>query len=176
MKIRNATKADAERIYEIMYTAHAAMADKSAYITDSLEFIKAHIDRDGFTIVTEEDDQIVAFLEVCVPGLAKNNLGYFLDLSDEELMQVALMDSSAVLPEYQGRGIMFEMFRLAVERAERDYPLLIGTVAPDNWPSRRNFEKLGFTCLRILDVHEGKTRCLMAKGESIDRFLSGDQL
>ena len=139
------------------------MADQNAYITDDIPYIRDHIQDNGFTLVAEDGEVMVGFFLVCVPGLTENNLAYELDFSEEQLLQVALMDSAAVLPAYQGRGIMSQMFKMAVERTETQYPYLLGTVAPDNYPSRRNFEKNGFQCLKIIEKYGGRVRCLMGR-------------
>lgn len=162
-----ATEADARRIMFIMEEAHRNMKDPDAYITDDLPYILDHIRDHGFTLVAEAAGEIVGFFLVCIPGLEHNNLGYELGFSEKQLMQVALMDSAAVLPEYQGKGIMGQLFRRAVELTEQDYPYLLGTVAPDNTPSRRNFEKNGFSCLKVIEKYGGKVRCLMGRFKDI---------
>lgn len=165
--IRPAVPEDAGAVYRIMYQAQAAMADPTAYITDTLEYITHHISRDGFCLVAEADGTPVGFFLVCVPGLEENNLGYYLNYSREQLMKTAMMDSAAVLPEYQGKGIMGRMFRMATEIAEQDYPYLLGTVHPDNTPSRRNFEKCGYTSQMTLEKPGGLVRLLMGKFREI---------
>lgn len=165
--IRPAVPADVPTIMHIMETAHRAMADPSAYITDDSVYVSAHIRADGFTLLAEVDGNPAGFFLVCVPGLTENNLGHYLGFSEAQLLGVAMMDSAAVLPEFQGLGIMGAMFRRAVELTESSYPYLLGTVAPDNVPSRRNFEKCGFSVLQTIKKPGGLTRLLMGKGSGI---------
>lgn len=165
--IRPAMAEDAETISAIMHIAHAAMEDPGAYITDDLAYISHHIQRDGFGLMAEADGKAVGFFLVCVPGAEENNLGHYLDFSTEQLLKTALMDSVAVLPEYQGMGIMGKLFQEALRLAEADYPYLLGTVHPENTPSRRNFEKHGFTPKLRVVKPGGQVRLLMGKFREI---------
>lgn len=162
--IRMALPNDVSAIMHIMETAHRAMADPSAYITDDAAYVSAHIRQNGFTLMAEVDGTPAGFFLVCVPGDMENNLGHYLDFSEQQLMEVAMMDSAAVLPEFQGLGLMGKMFHRAVELTEQDYAFLLGTVAPENAPSRRNFEKCGFAVLQTIKKPGGLTRLLMGKG------------
>ena len=143
MELRIAKMSDAESIYNIMVIGHETIWDKNAYVIGDREYIARHIEENGFTLVAEEDGKIVGFFLVDIPGLHEDNLGYDLGFTPEQLLDTAIMESAAVLPEYQGRGIMGKMFREAVKRTETEYTYLLGTVQPDNLPSRRNFEKCG---------------------------------
>ena len=163
MTLRQATPADVPAILHIMTAAYEALTDKSLYITDDEDYIAAHIAAPSFTLLAEEDDHPVGFFLTCVPGLTDNNLGYYLDFSEQQLLQVAMMDSAAVLPEYQGRGVMGEMFRAAADRAGEEYPYLLGTVSPDNGASLHNFERCGFTLKKRVVKPNGYGRLLMGR-------------
>ena len=162
--LKTAAFADVPAIMRIMGEAHRAMADPSAYITDDEAYIAAHIRDEGFTLLAETDGVTAGFFLICVPGLSDNNLGCYLGFSRQQLLGVAMMDSAAVLPEFQGLGIMGAMFQKAVELTEPVYPYLLGTVAPENMPSRKNFEKCGFSVLQTIEKPGGLTRLLMGKG------------
>ena len=161
--LRTAQMADVPEIMRIMTEAHRAMADPSAYITDDEGYVAGHITENGFTLLAEVDGAAAGFFLVCVPGLEEGNLGYYLGFSERQLRGVAMMDSAAVLPEYQGMGIMGRMFREAVRRTEGQQPYLLGTVAPENYASRRNFEKCGFSAFKIIQKPGGLTRLLMGR-------------
>lgn len=163
IKIRPARPEDAETIIEIMTIAHEAMADPDAYITDDLPYIKEHLEEKGFGLMAEVDGFPAGFFVVCYPERTKDHLGYHLDFSEEMLMKTAIMDTAAVLPRYQGMGLMGKMFVAAVEMTEGVYPYLLGTVHPDNTPSRRNFEKNGFTPRKTIIKPSGSLRLLMGR-------------
>lgn len=163
MRLRQAGPADVPAILHIMTAAYDALADKSLYITDDEDYIAAHIAAPSFILLAEEEGRPVGFFLTCVPGLADNNLGHYLGFSEEQLLQVAMMDSAAVLPEYQGKGVMGQMFRAAAERAGEDYPYLLGTVSPENGASLHNFKKCGFTLKQRVMKPNGYERLLMGK-------------
>lgn len=162
--LRMAGLSDVPAIMDIMDRAHSAMADPTAYITDPPEYVSHYVQRDGFVLLAVEQDTPVGFFMAAAPGLRENNLGRYLGFSPEELQKTIMMDSAAVLPEYQGRGIMGMMFRRAVELAAERYPYLVGTVAPDNYASLKNFERNGFTRRRTITKPGGQVRLLMGRG------------
>lgn len=162
--LRLAKPEDVPAIMEIMHLAHDAMADKSAYITDEPEYVEHYVSSDGFVLLALEGDTPVGFFMAAAPGLQENNLGHYLGFTDEELFQTIMMDSAAVLPSAQGRGIMGRMFAKAVALGAAQYPYLVGTVAPDNLPSLRNFEKNGFTVRKTITKPGGQVRLLMGRG------------
>lgn len=163
MHIRFAVMDDAETIYSIMVTAQEAIWDKNAYVIGDMDYITRHISQNGFTLVAEEEGEILGFFLVDIPGLSEDNLGYDLGFTEKQLLDTAIMESAAVLPEHQGKGIMGALFHRAVALTEGEYAYLLGTVQPDNLPSRRNFEKCGFSCLMIKEKYGGKLRCVMGR-------------
>ena len=64
----------------------------------------------------------------------------------------------AFLPEYFGKGFAFEACTACIAAASRDFgmPRLLAIVNPDNTPSRRLLEKLGFRLQEIRVVHAGE--------------------
>lgn len=163
IRIRPAVPEDAETIYEIMHRAQRSMSEPSRYITDELPYISQHIQRNGFGLMAEVDGKPVGFFLVNIPGQEEENLGYYLDFTPEQMEKTAIMDSAAVLPEYQGQGVMGRLFQAAVAQTETCYPYLLGTVHPDNIGSRRNFEKNGFLPRKSLVKPGGYQRLLMGR-------------
>ena len=162
--LRMAGVSDVPTIMAIMDRAHAAMQNPAAYITDPPEYVAHYVQQDGFVLLAEDHGTPVGFFMAAAPGLRENNLGHYLGFSPEALQKTMMMDSAAVLPEYQGRGIMGRMFRQAVALAAERYPYLVGTVAPENCASLRNFEKNGFTKRMTITKPGGQVRLLMGRG------------
>ncbi len=163
MNIQRATLQDLADVMHIMMAAHGAMKDPTAYITDDEDYVAEHIVREGFVLLARMDGRTAGFFLVCIPGQKENNLGYYLNFSQQQLQETAIMDSAAVLPEYQGRGLMARMFQEAVRLTEGEYPYLLGTVAPENTASRRNFEKCGFRPVKLVMKPQGLRRLLMGR-------------
>ncbi len=163
--IRAAGIEDVPAIMEIMHQAHAVMADPSAYILDDADYVSHYVGQEGFVLLALENEVPVGFFMAAAPGLRENNLGRYLGFSDDALEKTLMMDSAAVLPQAQGKGIMGMMFARAVELGMQQYPYLVGTVAPGNLPSIRNFEKNGFTMRKTITKPGGQVRLLMGKGD-----------
>lgn len=163
--IRAAMREDVPAIMEIMHQAHAAMADPSAYILDDADYVSHYVGQEGFVLLALENEVPVGFFMAAAPGLRENNLGRYLGFSDDALEKTLMMDSAAVLPQAQEKGIMGMMFARAVELGMQQYPYLVGTVAPGNLPSIRNFEKNGFTVRKTITKPGGQVRLLMGKGD-----------
>ena len=163
--IRAARPEDVPAIMEIMHQAHTAMADPSAYILDDADYVSHYVCQDGFVLLALEHEVPVGFFMAAAPGLQENNLGRYLGFSEDALQKTLMMDSAAVLPQAQGMGIMGRMFARAVELGQMQYPYLVGTVAPGNFPSIRNFEKNGFTVRKTITKPGGQVRLLMGKGD-----------
>lgn len=163
--IRAARPEDVPAIMEIMHQAHAAMADPSAYILDDADYVSHYVCQDGFVLLALENEIPVGFFMAAAPGLQENNLGRYLGFSEDALQKTLMMDSAAVLPQAQGMGIMGRMFARAVELGQMQYPYLVGTVAPENFPSIRNFEKNGFMVRKTITKPGGQVRLLMGKGD-----------
>ncbi len=84
-----------------------SVQNKDWFFPDSLEFIKTHIKDRGLILKACPDgpeggagqaarDSLAAFLLIRFPGPTEDNLGTYLSLSGQELMQVAHMETVAV--------------------------------------------------------------------------------
>ena len=144
--IRKAVPQDAPAIYEIMTSAVRNLQKRDWFLDDDLDFIQRHINSsEGYTLVCTADGKTAGFLIIRRPGLEKFNLGYHLGLSDEELLNTAHMESSAVLPTYRGLGIMKKLLSEAVELEKKNGTrYLMVTVHPDNLYSVNNLKAVGF--------------------------------
>jgi ribosomal protein S18 acetylase RimI-like enzyme len=160
ISLRLATQADVPIIMDIMTAAHDAMADPSAYITDDAAYVADHLSGKGFTLLAEVDGIPAAFFLVCAPGQDGGDLGRYLGFTPVQVQATAILDSVAVRPEYQGRGLMARLLAAALDRTA-DYTYHLATVAPDNWPSRKTFERQGFQVLKEIVKPQGQKRLLM---------------
>ena len=59
--LRLAKAEDVSAIMEIMHRAHEAMADPSAYITDSAEYVSHYTQQDGFVLLAVDREKPVGF-------------------------------------------------------------------------------------------------------------------
>lgn len=173
-KIRLATHNDIFKIQNIMLLAHDYVAKESWYYIDdtqSTEWLNNHIEDKGFTLVIEDDTEIIGFLVVHFPKADKDNLGLHLYHTNSELYKVAHMETTAVLPYHKGHQLMQKMLLKAEDVLNSDYPgefrHLMATVHPDNMPSLKSFEKVGYN---IIDRTENKY------GPNLPRFTVRKEL
>lgn len=173
-KIRLATHNDIFKIQNIMLLAHDYVTKESWYYIDdtqSTEWLNNHIESKGFTLVIENNTEIIGFLVVHFPGTDNDNLGLHLYHTVEELNKVAHMETTAVLPYHKGHQLMQKMLLEAEKILELQHPgkfkHLMATVHPDNMPSLKSFEKVGYN---IIDRTENKY------GQDLPRFTVRKEL
>lgn len=154
-----------DAIYSLMQDVHDRMDNKTLYVCDDLEFVKAHIKDSGFTVIAcNEASEIVACFIVRFPGLEEDNLGRDIGLEGEELNQVAHMESAVVLPEYRGRGLQLAMLQYAEEMIDKSkYKYLMATVSPDNLWSYHSLEKNGYKLKLTKEKYGGLIRRIYMK-------------
>ena len=163
--LTTASMEQAEEIYNLMQTVHDQMEDKSLYVCDDLDFVKAHIKDSGFTVIAcNEASEMVACFLVRFPGLSEDNLGRDIGLEDEELNRVAHMESAVVLPEYRGMGLQLSMLRYAEAHIDRSkYQYFMATVSPDNPWSYHSLEKNGYELKATKEKYCGLMRRIYLK-------------
>ena len=162
--IRFAQYNDIDRILDIMAEVTAHLPFPSWYVADDREFLARHIDKDGFTLVAVKNESIVAFLVVRFPGAKEDNLGSVLDPLDVTHMSVAHMESTAVIPAEQGKGLQLRLLREAeMCPAIKRYAHWMATVHPDNHYSLANFQCLGYREIARIPKYGGLNRIILHK-------------
>ena len=66
-------------------------------------------------LAVDEDENVGAMFFVILPGLHPDNLGYDLNMEEEQLKLCAMMDTAVVLPEFRGHHLQYEMMQHAEE-------------------------------------------------------------
>ena len=114
--VQFATMEDVETIDRIMRYTTENLPNRDWFYDDDIHFIRRNIDgQGGYTLKYVVDGEIAGFLIIYYPGDAEDNLGRYLDLSEEELQKVAHMESTCVLPKYRGRRIFQQLTDRALE-------------------------------------------------------------
>lgn len=162
--MRKAVSEDIEDIMKIMNSARADLDNPDWFVADNEEFVREHLEGRGFIVVAEtEAKSIAGFFLVKVPGL-EENLGTFLDFTEEELDGTLIMDSAAVDRRYRGNGLQGRMLEAAEELASPDkYKYLMCTIHPENVYSLRNMQKHGYQVKRTVKCYGGLTRHVLLK-------------
>ena len=148
-RIYQAEQKDARRIHSLMVQVHSQMENPSMYVCDDLEFVRRHIEDEGFILIAAGE----------FPKSAEDNLGEELLLSEKMRNQVAHMESAVVAKSARGQGIFVKLMRQAELIAkQKGYTIFMGTVSPDNPASYLSFEKMGYELLKTKEKYGGYLR------------------
>lgn len=97
-------------------------------------------------------------------NLGEENLGEYLNLSPEEMREVAHMEIAMVRAAYRGQGLQKRMMQEAETRLkEAGYHYLMGTAHPENVYSVNNFKRLGYEIVAGDLKYGGLPRCIFCK-------------
>ena len=162
---RKATNSDVEEISQLMETVYRQLEDPSIFACDDMEYVKNHIQKEGFCIVAQnQNEKIVGVLMVRFPFEAEDNLGIDIHLPKEKLNQVAHMESCVVHPDYRGHRLQQQLLQLAEEWIDKEnFSYLLATVAPHNIPSRHSLEKVGYHFILQKKKYGGLDRALWGR-------------
>ncbi len=166
MTITFAAPEDTREIYQLMCQTQAAMEYPDWYCIDTEEYISEHItDRSkGIVLKAEENGQIGAFFLIHLPGQDPDNMGHYLNLSHEQLVYTAYMDSAAVHPDFRGRRLQYTMMAEGEQwLKELGYRHLFATVHPENRYSLANLQKLGYMVVTTTEKYGNLPRHIMYK-------------
>lgn len=95
-----------------MQTVHSRLVDKSIYVCDSFEDVKAMLTGNGFGVVAlNKEQEIVGCLLCKYPGDSQENLGKDIRLPEPELAKVVHAEAAVVLEEYRGNSLQSKMLR-----------------------------------------------------------------
>lgn len=162
--IERAVKNQAEEIYFVMQSVYRELEDKTLFAADNFEFVRKHIEKNGFILTATCGGDIAAYLLVRLPGEEPDNLGYDLGFDRKSLMLTAHYESAAVLRRYRGKSLQAKLFCAAepILKAE-GIRHIAATVSPDNAASIKSFEKCGFKRMLVKEKYGGLTRIIMQK-------------
>ena len=97
-RIRKAEMTDVDEIMAVMHEAKNDKEHPDWFVSDDEEYVRTHIEEQGFVIVAQTADGSVAgFFIIKYPENREDNLGTYLDFDEEQLSHVAVMDSAVVL-------------------------------------------------------------------------------
>lgn len=156
--------ADADTVRALRQRVIATLDDPDHYriAGEHGDFVLDHLNTKGITVGLFQDDRLVAFGALGLPGPADVNRGQDLPLPATELPKVAHLSSAMVDPALRGHGLHHRMidWRLAVaQRIGRHHALT--TVSPRNHCSWGHLAAHGIHPKRLIDVGGGLMRLLV---------------
>jgi len=161
---RKGTKQDAEDLIRFLDAVKDGMTQKDWFCLDPPETVRAMMDDGTMALwIAEENNRMAAIFDVLYPGMESFNYGYDLGLSQEELLRVVHMDTSAVHSDYRGLGLQARMIRMAEEELSgKGHRILLCTVHPENRFSLNNLLGLGYAIQKRVEKY-GSERFVLRK-------------
>ena len=163
--IRKATIEDAEKIHQIMLLTQQALEDKTLYVCDDLDYVKEHIEKQGFTVVAcREDGNIIGSFLFRYPKIEEDNLGRDIGMKEDELERVVHMESAVVLQNFRGNHLQEKMLRFGETLIDKNqYHYFMATVSPKNPASYLTLEKCGYQLIKTKQKYGGLIRRIYQK-------------
>lgn len=115
--------------------------------------------------VDEPTDELAAVCVLVEPETDEESLAPYAEIPRCEWHRVMHVDIAATLPAYRGHSLQSRLMDYAAcfLRIRKDTKFLMATVHPNNVPSRRSMEKLGYTCVAQTTLYGGLPRCVYCK-------------
>ena len=115
--------------------------------------------------VDEPTDELAAVCVLVEPETEEESLAPYAEIPRCEWHRVMHVDIAATLPAYRGHSLQSRLMDYAAcfLRIRKDTKFLMATVHPNNAPSRRSMEKLGYTCVAQTTLYGGLPRCVYCK-------------
>lgn len=166
-RIEKAEAVHAEEIAELIRTVWEAMENREWFVPDDVRFIREILTFGrGFVLraIDPESGRTAGIMNILIPGLEKENLGYDAGFSEEQLLKTAHVDSVAILPEYRGKHLQAKLMETAEkELSLAGYRYMMCTVHPDNRFSRGNMLGQGYKAVCRKEKYGGRLRDVMMK-------------
>ncbi len=161
---RKGTLADTEMFIHFLDDIKAGMVQKDWFCLDPPETVRKMMADGTMELwLAMDGERIAAAFDILHPGLASFNYGYDLGFSEEELMQVVHMDTSAVGSDYRGMGLQRKMVQIAEETLSgQGRKILLCTVHPENRYSMNNMLKQGYEIQKQVPKY-GSERYILRK-------------
>lgn len=146
-------------------TIYNNLINKEIFLPSNEEEIHTYIKDKGAALgVVTQDNKLIAAGIYVAHGLDSHNYAYDLDLSPQEIVKAAQIDSVVVDADFRGNGlqrlICSELITIA---AQKGYTKLTATASPNNPYSVNNFIALGFEIIKEKLKYGGLRRYILAK-------------
>lgn len=134
-----------KEVIELQQDVYDNLPNKDVLYMDSYSEMLEGMESGAKVIgVVTEKNQIIAYRYISFPGKAIHNLGYDIDLSEEDLDKVVHLETTVVDPKYRGNDLQSLTLLATSEMVEKDgFEHLLCTVSPYNFYSLYNTMKNG---------------------------------
>lgn len=164
IEIRKAEKNEIKQFISLLHQVKEEMEHPEWFALDPDEVVMNLFEQGRMKIWLAMDRDVVAgAFSIVIPNLEEYNLGYELNMNNEQLMRVVHMDAAAVRQQYRGQGLQKRLMQEA-EQEIRKIPnrILLCTVHPDNFASLNNLLKQDYSKMKLLNKYDS-IRYIMKK-------------
>lgn len=162
--IRKARMEDLNAIMEIMEEGKNKIKNKEWFVADDKEYVKNHLEKQGFCVVAETEEQEIAGFFLIKFLKEEDEITHSLFYDKEKIKKTAVMDSAVVKTEYRGNSLQYKMLKTAEKMLDKkQYQYLICTIHPDNVASLRSMQKNGFIVKQRTKCYGGLLRYILEK-------------
>ena len=164
MTFRKGNPEDATLFVCFLDEIKSEMQQKDWLYLDPPELVQAMMSDEIMELwLAMDEKRVAAVFSDLYPGLESYNYGYDLDFSEQELMKVVHMDTSAVHKDYRGLGLQGRMVQIAEKSLEgQGSKILMSTVHPDNQFSLNNMLRQGYEIRKRVEKY-GSERFILQK-------------
>lgn len=164
LEFRKGNQRDTELFIQFLDTVKEEMTQKEWFYLDPPEVVREMMADGTMELWLAMDaDRLAAAFDILHPGLDSFNYGYDLGLTEEELLQVVHMDTSAVHRDYRGQGLQRKMVHTAEEELSgQGKRILLCTVHPENRYSLNNMLNQGYAIQKRVEKY-GSERFVLRK-------------
>lgn len=151
----------------ILKTIWEGMENREWFAIDGEDYVAAMLTTDagiGYKAVDTLTGATAGLFMAALPGLEETNLGYDIGFTKDQLLETAVMDSAAILPQYRGHHLQYRLMQEAeAELRRRGYRYLVSTVHPDNHSSHNTLTRQGYRVVTRKEKYGGLIRDILLK-------------
>ena len=157
-----------DQVLALQQVVYESMDDQQKFVPDPREFFEevALQEGKGRMIGVFVEGEMIAARSISFPGLSYENLGWELQLEEEDLKRVCHLEASMVRADFRGNHLQSVMLKPTINYLQQaGYCMILCTISPFNYPSLKNVMDAGLL-IRDVKVRGGvygnKLRFLLA--------------
>lgn len=167
IQLKKAEKKQYEEVADLIQAVWERVENKAWFSKESKEEIVEALEAErsiAYVAVEAEGQRLAGIFTIAFPGTDESNLGRDLGMEEEKLPYVAHMDYAAILPEYRGNHLQYQLMQMGEEELQIiGYRYLMCTVHPDNRYSMKNVLQQGYQVMKTKEKYGGLIRNILLK-------------
>jgi len=152
-----------EKLIAVQDEVYTKLERKDLYIKITEQEFEEVLGGMGIVVGAVCNGQLVGFHVSSYHDTETKELGKHLNLNSRQLEELAYIEASVVLPEYRGNGLQKIMISENIKLLKDCGFIkhLVTTIAPDNIPSLKSLQNLGFFILNTKEITPGCIRHIL---------------